>query len=64
VTNLQRRLKKLETRTAPPKPPRLVVRYEGCDGLDPEYPQADISETDENTMSWWWSMSIGPRKRR
>jgi hypothetical protein len=50
VTNLQRRLKKLETRTAPPKPPRLVVRYVGCDGLDPEYPQADINETDENTM--------------
>ena len=50
MTNLQRRLKKLEARSAPRGPVRLLVRYEGCDWADPEYPQADINETDENTM--------------
>jgi hypothetical protein len=47
MTNLQRRLKKLEARSAPPKPLRLVVRYEGCDWDEPEEPEAGI---DENTM--------------
>jgi hypothetical protein len=50
MTNLQRRLKKLEARSAPPKPVRLLVRYEGCDWDEPEDPEADIDESDENTM--------------
>jgi hypothetical protein len=50
MTNLQRCLKKLETRSAPPKPPRLVVRYEGCDWEEPEESQQDIDESDPNTI--------------
>lgn len=50
MTNLQRRLKKLEERSAPPKPPRLVVRYEGCDWGEPEETQQDIDESDPNTL--------------
>jgi hypothetical protein len=49
MTNLQRRLKKLEACSAPPKPVRLLVRYEGCDWEDPEEPEADIDESDPNT---------------
>jgi len=29
---------------------RLLVRYEGCDGLDAEEPQEDIDESDPNTV--------------
>jgi len=47
MTNLHRRLKKLEARNAPPQPPRLVVRYEGCDWEEPE---ADIDEGGPNTL--------------
>jgi hypothetical protein len=50
MTNLLRRLKKLETRSAPPKPPRLVVRYEGCDWGEPEEAHQDIDASDPNTL--------------
>lgn len=50
MTNLLRRLKKLEERSTPPKPPRLLVRYEGCDWDEPGEPEANINEADENTM--------------
>ena len=51
MTNLQRRLKKLEARNAPHGGrPRLVVRYD--DGLqDPdEEPESDADENDPNTL--------------
>jgi hypothetical protein len=50
MRNLLRRLKKLEARRAPPKPPRLVVRYEGCDWEDPEEPEEDFDESDPNIV--------------
>ena len=50
MTNLQRRLRKLETRSFARGPVRLLVRYEGCDGLDAEEPQPDIDERDPNTV--------------
>jgi hypothetical protein len=52
VTNLQRRLKKLEAHNAPHGGrPRLVVRYEGCGWGDPdEEPDEDIDESDPNTV--------------
>jgi len=50
MTNLQRRLSKLEARTAPPKPVRLVVRYEGSDWEEPEESEADIDQNDPNTV--------------
>jgi hypothetical protein len=37
-------------RRAPPKPVRLLVQYEGCDGLDSEEPEADVDESDLNTV--------------
>ena len=51
MTNLQRRLKKLEARNAPQGGrPRLVVRYD--DGLqDPDAaPESDADENDPNTV--------------
>ena len=51
MTNLQRRLRNLEARIAPPKPARLVVRYEGCDWEEPEEPEANI----ENATPIRWS---------
>ena len=52
MTNLQRRLKKLEVRDAPRGGrPRLVVRYEGCGWGDPdEEPEEDFDENDPNTL--------------
>jgi hypothetical protein len=50
MTNLQKRLTRLEERSAPPKPMRLLVRYEGCDGLDSEEPEADFDESDPNLV--------------
>jgi hypothetical protein len=50
MTNLERRLRKLETRSGPSKPVRLVVRYEGCDGLEQGDPQEDVDESDPNTV--------------
>jgi len=50
MTNLQRRLRKLEAHSAPPTPVRLVVLYEGCDGLESEEPEGDIDERDPNTV--------------
>ena len=52
MTNLQRRLKKLETRNAPHGGrPRLVVRYEGCGwGNADKEPEEDFDENDPNTV--------------
>jgi hypothetical protein len=50
MRNIQRRLKKLEAHRAPRGPLRLLVRYEGCEGLDAEEPQQDIDESDPNTV--------------
>lgn len=44
------RLAKLEARLAPPKPVRLVVRYEGCDWGDPEEAKDEIDENDPNAF--------------
>jgi len=49
MSNIQRRLKKLEARKPPGGRPRLVVRYEGCDLEEPEESEADIDESDPNT---------------
>jgi len=52
MTNLQRRLKKLEARSDPHGGrPRLVVRYEGCGWGDPaEEPEEHFDENDPNTV--------------
>jgi hypothetical protein len=52
MTNLQRRLRKLEARNAPHGGrPRLVVRYEGCGWGDPDdEPVEDFDENDPNTV--------------
>jgi hypothetical protein len=51
MTNLQRRLKKLEMRSDPRGPLRLVVRYEDDEFQDPdEEPQSDVDENDPNTL--------------
>ena len=51
MTNLQRRLKKLEARSDPRGPVRLVVRYEDDDLQDPdEEPESDVDENDPNTL--------------
>jgi hypothetical protein len=47
---IYRRLRKLEACYAPPKPPRLIVRYEGCDWEEPEEPGADIDENDPSAV--------------
>jgi len=44
MTNLQRRLRKLETRSDPRGPLRLVVRYPD------EEPESDVDENDPNTL--------------
>jgi hypothetical protein len=44
MTNLQRRLKKLETRSDPRGPLRLVVRYPD------EETESDFNENDPNTL--------------
>ena len=51
MTNLQRRLKKLEARNAPlGGRPRLVVRYEGCGWGGPDEEPEDFDENDPNTV--------------
>jgi hypothetical protein len=50
MRNLQRRLRKLEVRREQRKPQRVVVRLEGCDPEKHGEPEADIDESDENTM--------------
>ena len=51
MKSIARRLQKLETRSAPPKPLRLVVRYEDSDLRDPdEQRDADIDANDPNTL--------------
>jgi hypothetical protein len=50
MKGIEKRLRKLEALSAPPAPVRLVVRYEGCDGLEQEDPQEDVDENDPNTL--------------
>jgi len=50
MTNLQRRLKKLEARSDPRGPLRLVVRYETGDPLDTDEAESDVGENDPNTL--------------
>ena len=50
MTNLQRRLKKLEARSDPRGPLRLVVRYETGDPLDIDETESDVDENDPNTV--------------
>jgi len=50
MTNLQRRLRKLETRRDPRGPLRLVVRYETGDPQDTEETESSVDESDPNTF--------------
>ena len=50
MTNLQRRLKKLEARSDPRGPVRLVVRYETGDPQDTDETDSDGDENDPNTL--------------
>ena len=50
MTNLQRRLKKLEARSDPRGPVRLVVRYETGDPQDTDETESDVDENDPNTL--------------
>jgi len=51
MTNLQRRLKKLEARSDPRGPLRLVVRYPDDDFQDPDDErESDAGENDPNTF--------------
>lgn len=50
MRTLARRLSKLEALRKTSGPPRLVVRYEGCDE-EPEGLAADIDESDPNTVA-------------
>jgi hypothetical protein len=50
VTNLQRRIRKLEALSSPRGPVRLVVRYETGDSLDTDETDSDGDENDPNTL--------------
>jgi len=51
MTNLQRRLKKLEALSSPRGPVRLVVRYETGDPQDTDdETEPDVDENDPNTL--------------
>src|ERR1035438_3131361 len=50
MTNLQRRLRKLETRSSPRGPVRLVVRYETGDPQDTDETESDVDENAPNTL--------------
>jgi hypothetical protein len=50
MTNLLRRLKKLEARSDPRGPVRLVVRYETGDPQDADKTESDVDENDPNTL--------------
>jgi len=50
MTNLQRRLSKLEARSDPRGPLRLVVRYETGDPQDTEETESAVDENDPNTL--------------
>ena len=50
MTNLQRRLRKLEARSDPRGPVRLVVRYETGDPQDTDETESDVDENDPNTL--------------
>jgi hypothetical protein len=50
VTNLQRRIRKLEALSSPRGPVRLVVRYETGDPQDADETDSDVDENDPNTL--------------
>ena len=50
MTNLQRRLRKLEALSSPRGPVRLLVRYETGDSLDTDETESDFDENDPNTL--------------
>jgi hypothetical protein len=51
MTNLQRRLQKLEALSSPRGPVHLVVRYGDDDLQDPDKePESDVDENDPNTL--------------
>ena len=51
MTNLQRRIRKLEALSSPRGPVHLVVRYGDDDLQDPDKePESDVDENDPNTL--------------
>ena len=50
MTNLQRRIRKLEALSSPRGPVRLLVRYETGDSLDTDETESDVEENDPNTL--------------
>ena len=50
MTNLQRRIRKLEALSSPRGPVRLVVRYETGDPQDTDETDSDVDENDPNTL--------------
>lgn len=50
MTNLQRRIRKLETLRCLRGPVRLVVRYENGDPQDNDETESDVDENDPNTV--------------
>ena len=50
MTNLQRRIRKLEALSSPRGPVRLVVQYENGDPLDTDETEPDLDENDPNTL--------------
>ena len=50
MTNLQRRIRKLEALSSPRGPVRLVVRYETGDPQDTDETDSDCDENDPNTL--------------
>src|ERR1035438_6228703 len=50
MTNLQRRIRKLEALSSPRGPVRLVVRYETGDPQDTDETESDVDENDPNTL--------------
>jgi len=50
VTNLHRRIWKLEAIRSPREPVRLVVRYQTGDPQDTDETESDVDENDPNTL--------------
>ena len=50
MTNLERRIRKLEALSSPRGPVRLVVRYETGDPQDTDETDSDGDENDPNTL--------------
>jgi hypothetical protein len=50
MTNLQRRIRKLEALSSPRGPVRLLVRYETGDSPDTDETESDVDENDPNTL--------------